>query len=179
MKLFFINENEMKSEIQKSDVQKNTKYSLKKSNSEYTIKAKYNQMEIGELYFELIDKENLLNHFQNEFKTEDITKLFPNEKVAIIEFVKITDDKYKRLGIANKLMTLAIKKINELDYKQIYLNAEPEDDTISSNDLVKFYEKLNFTPIKNLGIKELTTEPNSVQMIYGYQKSINENKFVL
>ena len=176
MKLFFINENEMKSEIQKSDVQKNTKYSLKKSNSEYTIKAKYNQMEIGELYFELLDKENLLNHFQNEFKTEDITKLFPNEKVAIIEFVKITDDKYKRLGIANKLMTLAIKKINELGYKQIYLNAEPEDDTISSNDLVKFYEKLNFTPIKNLGIQELTTEPNSVQMIYGYQKSINENK---
>jgi len=176
MKLFFINENKLNSEELKKDILKNTKYSLTKSKSEYTVKAKYKKEEIGELYFELLEGDNLNTFFQNEFKEEDVKKLFPNGKVGVIQFVKINDDKYKRLGVANKLMKLTMDKINQLGYKQIYLNAEPEDNTLSTEDLVKFYEKLNFTPIKNLGISELTTEPNSVQMIYGYQKAITEHK---
>ena len=51
---------------------------------------------------------------------------------------------YRRKGHAKELLKQAINKIREFGYKQdIKIVAEPEENSISKENLIEFYKKMN------------------------------------
>lgn len=70
-----------------------------------------------------------------------------NENCAFIYNLYVNKE-HRRKGHAKQFIQQAINKIREIGYeKDIEIIAEPEEESITKDDLIKFYEKMNLKVI--------------------------------
>ncbi len=81
--------------------------------------------------------------FEDEWNSEENKA----EIYAIIYDLYIYEE-FRRKGKAREILETIIKLIRETDYDdEIFISAEPREDSISENDLKNFYDSLGLTII--------------------------------
>ena len=122
-------------------------------NSSITINALDGKEKVGSVTIE--ENIDAYWYFEDDFTEDEYSEMFPDGGFMKIEHLEI---KYKRSGLARKLMLLAIEKVKEMGYHQIYLNASPMGfEGLNITDLVWFY--------KGFGFKEILNQGHNVQML--------------
>jgi len=134
---------------------------LIKTNEDHTYITAYQGAKIfGNVVINWITASGYDYEFNNELSEDDYDRMFPDDKFAKIEQIKV-DKKYRSSGYAKKLMERAIEIIKEEGFDRVYLNANPMGfDGLDVNDLVGFYKTFGFEIIP-----ELDMWPQNKEMI--------------
>ena len=155
--------------IEEGELVDNTKFKLVHDNgAEYSYEAIYEGEVIGKVLMDVIY--NLEDYFGDDFSEEEISELFHDSSVFIIEWLEVPDDYYKGAGVGRALMNKAIAFAQKNGYKQIYLNASPVGTHgLPIKQLVKWYESFGFKTILDQG--------NNALMLLNL--GINESKLLI
>lgn len=110
--------------------------------------------------------------FEGDLTEEEYEEIFPNDKFMQIVHLSVPDKNMRGLGLAKKLVKLAIEKTKQVGLDTLYLNASPMgSDGLALPDLIGFYQSFGFNVFKHQG-------NNALMVLYINQtpKEINENK---
>lgn len=96
------------------------------------------------------------NHITNEYG--DCFYCVCKDKGCSMLYNLYVEKAHRRQGKATELATMAISKIRETGYNgDIKIVAEPEENSISKKDLIRFYKSLNLKVVeKNLEKQTIT-----------------------
>jgi GNAT superfamily N-acetyltransferase/predicted nucleotidyltransferase len=145
----------------------NVKFKTEKTEDGFEINAFLDNHEIGSMVIDATF--NGFWVFDGDLTEEEYEEVFPDDEFMQFTHLSIPDESMRGLGIAKKLMQLAIEKTKQFGLNTIYLNASPMGNKgLNLPDLIGFYESFGFQVFKHQG-------GNALMVLY-LQKSINENK---
>lgn len=131
------------------------------------ISANMNNEQIGTCGVELASI-SYENDFSELITEDEYNTYFPHDKMFNICELKV-DSKHRGTGIAKKLISIAIEKAKELDFLQLYLNADAIDyyQGLNQADLIKFYQSCGF---------QIMLDQTTNCLMYMNLESTNEGK---
>jgi len=136
--------------LNKSEFSNNVSLSFKEEfEDEYTIEATYEDDIIGKSFFKILY--DPYSDFEADFTEDQIEEIFGDEPTMVIEWVEVTNEYYRKSGVGRAIMTKTIDKCKSMGFNNIYLNASPiaGKDSLTLDELVKWYETFGFTSILN------------------------------
>ena len=92
---------------------------------------------------ELIDCEDFLVYGKDDIIVGDINFDITSKDKIFVNMFKI-DDKYQQYGLGSEMLTAMVSYFSNLGYKEIVLEAIPQDVNLSENKLIQFYERGGF-----------------------------------
>ena len=92
---------------------------------------------------ELIDCEDFLIYGKDDIFVGNINFDITSKDKVFINMFKI-DDKYQQYGLGSEMLKAMISYFSNLGFKEIILEAIPQDITLSENILISFYMKAGF-----------------------------------
>lgn len=131
------------------DVMNEPVFTYETINGSVTISALINRKVIGKVVINFIgdgywEFEEVIKDPEYDFSEADYKKIFPNNRFAEIQELKVNDDERGK-GYAKQLMNLAMKYARSKGETVMYLNAAPIGQTgLSIGKLVDFYKSLGF-----------------------------------
>lgn len=118
---------------------------------EFTIKAFYDEEEIGFIsffiFYDAYDQE-----FYDILSIEEYDNIFDNDDILISLSYLNVDPEFRGLGIAKMLVEKGLNFFKKKGYNKFFLNASPMRDGnnfLNLKNLVNFYEKFGFKVLKD------------------------------
>jgi GNAT superfamily N-acetyltransferase len=113
------------------------------------ITAMYEHTSIGSIVIETVydahsEFESAI--FDNDITESRVNQLFPDDIVPSIKHLQV-DSSYRKNGVGDLLMNLALDYFELQGVNTIYLNACPMGNGISLDNLISFYESYDFKPL--------------------------------
>ena len=131
----------------------------KMQKNNYSLNCYINNTEAGYIQFEILKTTKGLFLDEETYKTEIIDKLINNNPYIYLAYI-VVDDKFRGLGIANKLMNQFDKFWHSKEIDFIVLTACPfqagKKEGLPLDLLTQFYEKFDF--------EKLIIEPDNILM---------------